>query len=58
VDNKSEALENLLCAFGVFLVLLYGVLFEVILLQLFLVFLCLHCSTWRPKQSIFLGIDW
>jgi hypothetical protein len=35
VGNKSEALEDLLCAFRVFLVLGYGVLTKVILLQFF-----------------------
>jgi hypothetical protein len=56
VDNKSEALEDLLCAFGVFLVLWYGVLTKVILLQFFGISL-LALFTWRPKQSILLGID-
>jgi hypothetical protein len=39
VDNKIEALQDLLCSFGVFLVLWYGVFTKVILLQFFGYFL-------------------
>jgi hypothetical protein len=54
----KEALEDLLCAIGVFLVLLHSVLFEVILLHSIFVFLAYIVLTWRPKQSILLGKNW
>jgi hypothetical protein len=55
VDNK-EALEDLFCVLGVFLVLLHGVLFEVILLHSTFVFLAFNILTWRPKQSAWEGL--
>jgi hypothetical protein len=51
VDNKGEALEDLLCLLEYSWSHLWCS-FEVLLLQCFLVFPCLHCFTWRAKQII------
>jgi hypothetical protein len=55
VDNKSEALEDLLCSLGVFLVLWYGVLIKVILLQFFWYFLA--CIVYLETQAKYFAWD-